>query len=404
MATIDLATIGVTEANELLRRYGDAGRGRRGRQPRCAPPHRRRPHRADRPARARLGRLLLRRAHRRARGSRSTATSAGVSPTTCSTAPSSCGATPARSPGVAIRGADVVVHGNLGSRAGQVMKAGTLCCGGNASFMAGYMMYGGRLVICGDSGEQVGQDMTGGTIYVGGKVRLARHRRCARRPASPGRRTTSSRSSTATGSRSAGSCKKIVNAGKNLRYSRTEPRVRAIPFFVGRRPHRLLEREGAGGHPRQGADRPLPDPRLRRRAAAAAPERPRVPARPRLGRARPGRRLEGRARDLARRALRRDPDRAVDARDDRADELRGALEVDQDRARQGLDALRHLRQLGRGRPDPGGARGGQARRRAVPRRAARLERARDAPGRRRRDLHLAGREAGARRPADGRRR
>ena len=55
--------------------------------------------------------------------------------------------------GVAIRGAEVVVHGNIGSRAGQVMKAGTLCCAGNANFMAGYMMYGGRLVICGDSGR-----------------------------------------------------------------------------------------------------------------------------------------------------------------------------------------------------------------------------------------------------------
>ena len=32
--------------------------------------------------------------------------------------------------GVAIRGAEVVVHGNIGSRAGQVMKAGTLCCAG----------------------------------------------------------------------------------------------------------------------------------------------------------------------------------------------------------------------------------------------------------------------------------
>jgi glutamate synthase domain-containing protein 3 len=73
--------------------------------------------------------------------------------------------------GVAIRGADVVVRGNIGSRAGQVMKEGsTLCCGGNASFMAGYMMYGGRLIICGDSGQQVGQDIHGGTSYVGGSI------------------------------------------------------------------------------------------------------------------------------------------------------------------------------------------------------------------------------------------
>ena len=54
------------------------------------------------------------------------------------------------------------------------------------------------------------------------------------------------------------------------------------------------------------------------------------------GRARSRRRLEGRARDLARRPLRRDADRPVDAGDDRADELRRALEVDEGRARERL--------------------------------------------------------------------
>ena len=63
-------------------------------------------------------------------------------------------------PGVAIRGAEIVIRGNMGSRAGQVMKAGTLCCAGNANFMAGYMMYGGRIIILGDSGERVGEDMS----------------------------------------------------------------------------------------------------------------------------------------------------------------------------------------------------------------------------------------------------
>jgi glutamate synthase domain-containing protein 2 len=134
--------------------------------------------------------------------------------------------------GVAIRGAEVVVRGNIGSRAGQVMKAGTLCCAGNANFMAGYMMYGGRLVICGDSGEQVGQDMTGGTIYVGGEiVSLGTDAMQEELPAEEeddllaflDRYEISFN----------GKLKKIVNAGKNLRYPRTEPRVRVIPFFVG---------------------------------------------------------------------------------------------------------------------------------------------------------------------------
>ena len=131
--------------------------------------------------------------------------------------------------GVAIRGAEVVVRGNMGSRAGQVMKAGTLCCARNANFMAGYMMYGGRIIILGDSGERVGEDMTGGEIYVGGEVQslgsdamlvdaaceeidavmefLARY-----------------------GLSFAGTFKKIINAGKKLRYGTSEQQVRSIPF------------------------------------------------------------------------------------------------------------------------------------------------------------------------------
>jgi methylamine---glutamate N-methyltransferase subunit C len=133
--------------------------------------------------------------------------------------------------GVAVRGAEVVVHGNIGSRAGQVMKEGTLCCAGNANFMAGYMMYGGRLVICGDSGEQIGQDIHGGTIYVGGAIRSLG--------------TDAMETDLESGEEEdvlafldryeiafPGRFRKIVNAGKNLHYPRTEPRVRVIPFFV----------------------------------------------------------------------------------------------------------------------------------------------------------------------------
>ena len=219
--------------------------------------------------------------------------------------------------GVAIRGADVVVHGNIGSRAGQVMKAGTLCCGGNANFMAGYMMYGGRLVICGDSGEKVGQDIHGGTIYVGGKI------------ASLG-------TDAEEVELEAGEEDDVLafleryeipfpGTAQEDRQRRQEP---PLPAHRAARPgdpvlrrlgaDGLLEREGAGGHRGQGADRPLPDPRLRRRPPAAAPERHRVQARPLGRRARSGRRLQGRARDVARRPLRRHADRPLDARDDRA--------------------------------------------------------------------------------------
>jgi glutamate synthase domain-containing protein 2/formylmethanofuran dehydrogenase subunit C len=132
--------------------------------------------------------------------------------------------------GVAIRGAEIVIHGNMGSRSGQVMKAGTLLCAGNANFMAGYLMYGGRIVILGDSGERVGEDMTGGEIFVGGKL------------------DTLGSDATVTDTEGAevdsimefldryqiafkGSFQKIVNAGKKLRYATSEQQMRSIPFF-----------------------------------------------------------------------------------------------------------------------------------------------------------------------------
>jgi glutamate synthase domain-containing protein 2 len=133
--------------------------------------------------------------------------------------------------GVAIRGAEIVIHGNMGSRAGQVMKAGTLCCAGNASFMAGYMMYGGRIIILGNSGERVGEDMTGGEIFVAGRVQdlgsdamltditseevdeIAEFLDLYEIPLK-------------------GNLRKIVNAGKNLRYSTEEKQMRSIPFFT----------------------------------------------------------------------------------------------------------------------------------------------------------------------------
>ncbi len=132
--------------------------------------------------------------------------------------------------GVAIRGAEVVVRGNIGSRAGQVMKAGTLCCAGNANFMAGYMMYGGRIIILGDSGERVGEDMTGGEILVGGEVH-----------------SLGSDAELADGDAAEldevrefldryqikfkGTFKRVVNAGKKLRYATSERQMRSIPFF-----------------------------------------------------------------------------------------------------------------------------------------------------------------------------
>ena len=132
--------------------------------------------------------------------------------------------------GVGIRGAELVVHGNIGSRAGQVMKAGTLLCGGNANFMAGYMMYGGRIIILGDSGERIGEDMTAGSIFVGGNI------------ASLG--SDAEETDLESDEQDSilefldryaithrGKFKKIVNAGKKLRYGTAERQMRSLPFF-----------------------------------------------------------------------------------------------------------------------------------------------------------------------------
>ena len=134
-------------------------------------------------------------------------------------------------PGVAIRGAEIVIRGNMGSRAGQVMKAGTLCCAGNANFMAGYMMYGGRIIILGDSGVKIGEDMTAGEIFIGGKVE----------DLGSDAELTDIDSAEVDDIREfldryqisfKGSFKKVINAGKKLRYSTSETQMRSIPFFT----------------------------------------------------------------------------------------------------------------------------------------------------------------------------
>ncbi len=132
-------------------------------------------------------------------------------------------------PGVAIRGAEIVIKGNMGSRAGQVMKAGTLCCVGNANFMAGYMMYGGRILILGDSGERVGEDMSAGEIFIAGKVQDLGSDAMLTDIASE--EIDSIREFLDRYDISAPkSFSKVVNAGKKLRYGTPERPMRSIPF------------------------------------------------------------------------------------------------------------------------------------------------------------------------------
>ena len=230
MATIDLGTIPVREANELIRKYGDDGEDIVVVNP---------------DARHHIGVGLTAPIQIRIRGSAGYFC-AGLTDGPRFEVDNNVGwgladnmlqgsvvvqGNAGAIAGVAIRGAEVIIHGNMGSRAGQVMKEGTLLCAGNANFMAGYMMYGGRIVIIGNSGERVGEDMTGGSIYVGGKVQdlgsdaeftdipadelddimaiLDRYKLVAPK-----------------------SFKKIINAGKRLRYATSEQQIRSIPFFT----------------------------------------------------------------------------------------------------------------------------------------------------------------------------
>ena len=132
--------------------------------------------------------------------------------------------------GEGLRGGNIVVRGNIGSRAGQVMKKGTLCCAGNSNFMAGYMMYGGRLIILGDSGERVGEDMMGGEIYVGGEVHSLGNDATLEDPSSLDVDSVMEFLDQYDLSFK-GTFKKVVCAGKLLKFKTPEPRIRNMPFF-----------------------------------------------------------------------------------------------------------------------------------------------------------------------------
>ena len=229
MVTIDLARIAVRQANELIRKHGEAGVHVKLVNP---------------DARHHLGVGLTSPINVSVRGSAGYFC-AGLSDSADFTVEGNAGwglgdnvykgsvivkGNAGAIAGVAIRGGEIVIHGNMGSRSGQVMKAGTLLCAGNANFMAGYLMYGGRIIILGNSGEHVGEDMAGGEIYVGGKI------------------DSMGSDATLTDMESAdldsimdfldryeiaykGSFQKVVNAGKKLRYATSEQQIRSIPFF-----------------------------------------------------------------------------------------------------------------------------------------------------------------------------
>ena len=230
----------------------------------------------------------------------------------------------------------------------------------------------------GDSGEQVGQDMTAARSTSAGDVQSLGTDAKAEESTCRTKRTTSSRSSTATRSRSG-----AASEDRQRRQEAALPAYRAararIPLFVGSERtdywndkvqedicvKAQIGRYRIRGYGAARRCRTSPTSRFKQDPRGSVRAGPDVVS-------------QGRARHDARRPLRRHADRALDAGDDRADELRRALEVDQDRARACLAPLRHLRQHRRGRPDARGAGGGQAAHLPVPLRPARLERPRHA--------------------------
>lgn len=72
--------------------------------------------------------------------------------------------------GAALRGGDLVCHGDVGGRTGICMKGGTIIIGGRTGAFSGFMMQRGRMIILGDAGKNLGDTMYDGLIYVGGKI------------------------------------------------------------------------------------------------------------------------------------------------------------------------------------------------------------------------------------------
>ncbi|MBF0233507.1 MAG: alpha-hydroxy-acid oxidizing protein, partial [Desulfamplus sp.] len=131
--------------------------------------------------------------------------------------------------GEALRGADIIIKGNMGSRAGQVMKKGTLCCVGNSNFMAGYMMYGGRMIILGNSGEKVGENMAGGEIYVGGNIESLGADAMISDPSDEDIESVMSFLERYK-IKFSGRLNKVICAGNDLSCGKPEPRLKNIPF------------------------------------------------------------------------------------------------------------------------------------------------------------------------------
>ncbi|MDM5148055.1 GXGXG motif-containing protein [Candidatus Persebacteraceae bacterium Df01] len=72
--------------------------------------------------------------------------------------------------GAALRGGDLVCHGDVGGRTGICMKGGTIIVGGRTGAFSGFMMQRGRMIVLGDAGGNLGDTMYDGIIYVGGKI------------------------------------------------------------------------------------------------------------------------------------------------------------------------------------------------------------------------------------------
>ena len=70
----------------------------------------------------------------------------------------------------AIRGGNVIIHGDAAARLGVSVKGGLVLVAGACGYMAGFMGQKGTLIVCGDTGEAFADSMYATTCFVGGRI------------------------------------------------------------------------------------------------------------------------------------------------------------------------------------------------------------------------------------------
>jgi glutamate synthase domain-containing protein 3 len=64
-----------------------------------------------------------------------------------------------------------VIHGDAGLRCGISLKGADIVVGGDVGSFSGFMAQAGRMVVCGNAGEGLGDSLYEAVIYVRGEIR-----------------------------------------------------------------------------------------------------------------------------------------------------------------------------------------------------------------------------------------